>query len=89
MQARIKKQVIYRLRRISGQIQGLTRMIEKDRYCIDIIYQSLAVKQALSGFEDFILENHLKIHVEEQFKSGRSKKAIKEILSIYKFSKRK
>ena len=89
MQARIKKQVIYRLRRIGGQIKGLTRMIEKNKYCIDIICQSLAAKQALSGFEDFILENHLKTHVEEQFKSGRSKKAVKEILSIYKFSKRK
>lgn len=84
-----KTKAIRRLRRIGGQVRGLERMVGKDRYCIDILHQSLAVKQALSGFEDFILENHLATHVVEQFRSGKKNKAIKEILSIHRLSKRK
>lgn len=78
-----------RLKIIAGQIKGLEKMIEEDKYCIDIINQSLAVKQALSSFEDFILKNHLSTHVVSQMKSGKSDKAIDEILSIYRLSKKK
>ena len=74
---------------MGGQIRGLQKMVEKEEYCIDIINQSLAVKQALSGAEDLILENHLSTHVIEQIKSGKASKATQEILSIYKLSKRK
>lgn len=64
-------------------------MIEEDKYCIEILHQSLAAKEALSSFEDFILENHLTTHVVRQMRSGNASKAINEILSIYKLSKRK
>ncbi len=64
-------------------------MIEKDAYCINVINQSLAIKNALSSLEDFILENHLATHAVRQIKSGEKTKAIKEILSIYKLSKQK
>ncbi|OGY43073.1 MAG: hypothetical protein A2729_03855 [Candidatus Buchananbacteria bacterium RIFCSPHIGHO2_01_FULL_39_14] len=84
-----KSSAIRRLRVAGGQIKGLEKMVEQDKYCIDIIHQSLAVKKALSSFEDFILENHLSAHVVKQIKSGKSKKAIDEILSIYRLSKRK
>jgi len=84
-----KQKAIKRLKIISGQIKGLEKMIENDKYCIDIINQSLAVKQALSSFEDFILKNHLSTHVVSQMKTGKSDKAIEEILSIYRLSKKK
>jgi len=84
-----KKRAIQRLKRAEGQIRGLQRMVEEQKYCIDIINLSLAVKEALSSFEDFMLENHLSTHVVEQMKSGNQSKAIKEILSVYKVSKRK
>ena len=64
-------------------------MVEKEEYCINILQQSSAAKEALSGIEDLILENHLSIHVIEQIKSGREKKSTKEILAIYKLSKKK
>ena len=64
-------------------------MIEQEKYCIDILNQSMAVKSALSGVEDLILENHLSTHVVEQVKAGQKEKAIKEILTVYKLSKRK
>jgi len=84
-----KTRAIRRLRVVAGQIKGLEKMVDEDKYCIDIIHQSLAVKEALSSFEDFILENHLSTHVVKQMKSGKSSKAISEILSIYRLSKRK
>lgn len=84
-----KKKVMRRLKILEGQIRGLQKMVEKDTYCVDVINQSLAIKQALSGVEDLLLENHLATHVADQMKSGKEKKAIKEILSLYKLSKKK
>lgn len=84
-----KKRILRRLNIIQGQIEGLKRMVEKDVYCINILIQSMAIKQALSSIEDLILENHLKKHVSEQFKKGKENKAVKELLEIYKLSKKK
>ncbi len=64
-------------------------MVAEGKYCIDIINQSLAIKQALSGVEDLILENHLATHVVMQMKQRQEGRAIKEILSVYKLSKKK
>jgi DNA-binding FrmR family transcriptional regulator len=58
-------------------------------YCVDVITQSLAVKQALSGVEDAVLEGHLATHVVEQMRSGKREKAIGEIMKLYKLSKKK
>ncbi len=76
MKKDVQKRVGRRLQIIEGQIRGLQRMVKEDKYCVDIITQSLAVKEALSGVEGLILENHLSTHVVEQMKSGQSKKAI-------------
>lgn len=89
MEENLKRQAIKRLRIIGGQIKGLERMISEDKYCVPVIHQSLAAKEALSSFEDFILKNHLATHVAEQFKSGKKEKAVREVLSIYRLSKRK
>ena len=85
----IQKKAIRRLRIAAGQVKGLEKMVSEGKYCIDIINQSLAIKQALSGVEDLILENHLSIHVVMQMKHHKESKAIKEILSVYKLSKKK
>lgn len=85
----IKDKAIRRLKIIEGQIRGLQRMVEEEKYCIDIIRQSLAVKKALSRVEDVIFDNHLKTHATEQFKKGNKEKASKEILEIYRLSKEK
>ena len=89
MKKEIKEKAIRRLKILEGQIHGLGRMVEKDEYCIDILQQSSAAKQALSGIEDLILENHLSTHVIGQIKAGNGPRAAKEILAIYKLSKKK
>ncbi|MBI2278685.1 MAG: metal-sensitive transcriptional regulator [Candidatus Brennerbacteria bacterium] len=89
MHQNIKTNAIKRLRRAAGQVQGLGRMVEKGTYCVKIIHQSLAVKAALSAFEDVILENHLKTHAVHQIQKGESAKAVRELATIYKLSRRK
>lgn len=89
MKPDIKKRVIHRLRILEGQIKGLQNLVEKEEYCVDIIHQSLAAKKALSSIEDLILENHLSTHVVHQIRGGKEPKAVKEILEIYKLSKKK
>ena len=78
-----------RLKILEGQVRGLQKMVDREEYCINILQQSLAVKQALSGIEDLILENHLSTHVVEQIKSGKESKSVKEISEIYRLAKRK
>lgn len=88
MNKEIKKKALRRLAIVSGQIQGIRKMVEDEKYCIDIITQSAAVKEALSGVEDLILENHLSTHVIHQIKSGKEDKAIAEILKVYKLKRK-
>mgnify|MGYP001560551531 CR=1 FL=1 len=54
-----QKKLVRRLKIIEGQIRGLAEMIEGGTYCIDVITQTSAVKQALSGVEDTLMESHL------------------------------
>jgi len=89
MKQETKKKVLRRLKIAEGQVRGLQKMVDEEKYCVDIINQSLAIKKALSSVEDFILQNHLETHVIEQIKSGKAPIAIKEILSVYKLSKKK
>lgn len=89
MKTRVKKQLIRRLKIVEGQIRGLQEMVEAGTYCVDVIAQSAAAKQALSSVEDLLLQNHLSTHVIEQMKAGKENKAIKEILAVYHLSKKK
>lgn len=81
------KKLDNRLKRIEGQVRGLQKMLNEDKYCIDIITQSSAIRNALKGVEDFLLENHLSTCVVHQIKSGKQKKAVEEILKVYKLKK--
>ena len=89
MKADIKKKSLLRLSLIRGQLGGLIKMVDSERYCVDIITQTNAIKKALSGVEDFILENHLSTHVRQQMKGGKDKKAIEEVMKVYKLAQRK
>lgn len=82
------KKLTRRLKIIEGQVRGLSNMIEKDKYCIDIIAQTSAVKQALSTVEDILLENHLNSCVHKQMTSGQTAKAVGEVLKVYKLKRK-
>jgi DNA-binding FrmR family transcriptional regulator len=78
-----KQKLIRRLKIIEGQVRGLEMMIENDKYCIDVITQTSAVKQALSGVEDTLMEGHLGTCLVHQIQKGQMEKATKEILKVY------
>lgn len=80
---------IRRLKIIEGQVRGIQKMIEDDEYCIDIITQTSAIKEALSGIEDLLLEKHLKTHVVEQIKCDQEEQAVEEILKVYKLKRKR
>jgi DNA-binding FrmR family transcriptional regulator len=83
-----KQKLVRRLKIIEGQVRGLQDMIEKDAYCIDVITQTSAVKQALSGVENALMENHLSTCVVTQIKKGKEKTAIQEILKVYQLKRK-
>ena len=74
---------------ISGHLEGIKKMVESDKYCIDIIKQNEAVIAAIKKVNQVILENHLNTCVAEAIKSKNKKeqkKKIKELLEIFKNS---
>ncbi len=88
MYASKKPTLIRRLKIIEGQIRGIREMIEHDVYCVDIITQSSAAKQALSNIEDLLMEGHLSHCVVNQIKSGKTEKAVSEVLKVYKLKRK-
>lgn len=87
MEDKNKEKIIRRLKLIEGQVRGLQKMIENDTYCIDIITQTSAIRNALKSVEDILLENHLSSCVINQIKSGKEKKAVEEVLKVYKLKR--
>jgi DNA-binding FrmR family transcriptional regulator len=70
MDKNIKTSTLKRLGRIEGQVRGLARMVEDDRYCIDIVTQISAVRAALRRVEEEILRDHVAHCVEHAITSG-------------------
>lgn len=83
-----KQKLIRRLKIVEGQVRGLQEMLEKGVYCIDVITQTSAVKQALSGIEDALMENHLGTCVVHQMQKGKQNTAVEEILKVYRLKRK-
>ena len=75
-----KKLIINRLNRISGQINGITKMIENDAYCNDVLIQLSAVKNSVKSLSSHILENHLYTCVSRDLENGELE-TIDELIS--------
>ena len=73
------------LRRIEGQVRGVTRMIEEEKYCIDILDQIKAVKNAISTVEGRVLKTHLKACLKDALRSDKEfDKKVEELLKTLK-----
>jgi DNA-binding FrmR family transcriptional regulator len=70
MQSETKKACLSRLSRIEGQVRGLAKMVDDDRYCIDVVNQVQAVIAALKKVEGEILKDHIAHCVEHAIRSG-------------------
>ena len=81
----IKTSCAKRLNRIEGQVRGLSRMVENDRYCIDIVTQIAAVRAALRRVEEEILRDHVAHCVEHAIASGSKadqRRKIEELMAV-------
>lgn len=83
-----KESLVRRLKLIEGQLRGLQKMVEGGTYCVDVITQTSAVKQALSNVEDLLLEHHLSHCVVDQIQEGKKDKATEEILKVYRLKRK-
>jgi len=77
-----KSGLVKRLNRIEGQVRGINRMIEDDRYCIDVLTQVSAVQSALDALALKLLEHHLHGCVQHAVRSGDGDHAIAEALEV-------
>lgn len=81
-----RKRVDSRLARIEGQVKGLRKMVENDRYCIDILTQTSAVISALKGVEEVMMEHHLQscvTHAMQQDDPLEKDVKIQEVMDIF------
>ena len=82
MRNETKTPVLKRLSRIEGQVRGIVRMVEEDRYCIDVVTQISAVRAALRRAEEEILRDHVGHCVEHAIASGNKHEQRKKVAEI-------
>lgn len=83
-----KKKILTRLSKIEGQTRGIQRMVEDDKYCVDIMNQISGIKSALEQVSLLLMENHLLHCVTEAVQEGNGEEKISEVMDVIKhFSK--
>ena len=82
------KKIIGRIKRIMGQLGGVEKMIQGDKYCIDIITQTSAIKSAISALEDVMLESHLAHCLHKDSNKSKLKEMQEEIIKVYKLKRK-
>ncbi len=65
-----KPAVLKRLARLEGQVRGVTKMVEEDRYCVDVLAQTAAIRSALKAVEKLIIDDHAHGCIEDAVASG-------------------
>ena len=80
-----KERIIHRLKIAKGHLDKVLEMVISDKYCIDVVHQSLAVQKALKKVDEITIEKHLKTCAIDQVKNGNSKQMVEELLSIYSY----
>lgn len=85
MNSETNKAALKRLARIEGQVRGVAKMIEDDRYCIDVVRQIQAIKSAMTGLEGIILGDHLNSCVQTALKSDdleQRREKVEELVAV-------
>jgi DNA-binding FrmR family transcriptional regulator len=85
----IKKRATHRSKIVEGQFKALIKAIEDEKYCIDILTQSLAIQQSLKSLNKLVLENHLCTHVSDGMSNGsddEKEQLVDELIQLYELS---
>jgi DNA-binding FrmR family transcriptional regulator len=77
-----KEALLKRLNRVEGQVRGVAKMIQEDRYCVDILTQISAMKSALDALAMRLLEDHTRGCVQSAIRSGKGDQAIGEVMEL-------
>lgn len=86
-----KESITKRLNRIEGQVKGIQKMVEEDRYCVDVLVQIAAIRSAIDKVGSIILENHVRGCVANSIKNNKEEQTdvmVDELMdTILKFMK--
>ncbi len=88
MQEQAKKEVLRRLKTASGHLNYVIRMVEEERYCPDILQQSIAVQSALRVVDKILLKGHLEEHVSKAMGGDNKDKSIQEVVEVFEKARR-
>ncbi len=80
-----KQKNIHRIKIIKGHLLAIERMLEADKYCVDIVHQSQAVQKALKKLDESLLKGHLEHCVVHQAKTGQIDKVVEDLIGIFKY----
>jgi len=83
MLTQTQRECLKRVNYISGHLDGIKRMIEEDKYCVDILKQTYAVRRAIEKLESILLDGHLHSCVIDGIKDGREDQVVGELLELY------
>ena len=83
-----REQATKRLNYIEGHLAGIRRMIDEDKYCVDILKQTYAVRRAIERMEALLLDGHLHTCVVTGVRDGREEQVIGELLELYELASR-
>ncbi len=79
---------IKRLSYIEGHLAGVKKMVDDDRYCVDILRQTFAVRRALQKLESQLIDGHLRTCVVEGVREGREEQILSELVELYEIADR-
>lgn len=88
MQKNVKEESLKRLRTARGHLDHVILQISAEKYCIDILQQSLAVQAALRAVDHIILKGHLEEHVSQAVKGKDKEKSIAEVIDVFDKARR-
>ncbi len=83
MASESKTEALKRLSYIEGHLTGIRKMLEEDKYCVDVLKQTYAVRRAIEKMEGILLEGHLHSCVIEGIKTGREEEVMGELKDLY------
>jgi len=83
-----KNDAIKRLSYIEGHLAGVKKMVDDERYCVDILRQTFAVRRALQKLESQLIDGHLRTCVVDGVKEGREEQVLSELVELYEIADR-
>ena len=84
----VKEEALKRLNYVEGHLAGIRRMVQDEKYCVDVLKQTHAVRRAIQKIEALILEGHLHTHVIEGVRDGRDGEVLDELMELYNLPER-